>query len=374
MFPRLRPFAATGVNGGEAVVSGGAELAVPRRLVEARIGGVELALQVAGKAEVVERFAGVGVRVAARLAADGAHEMPLGFRKTARVDEPFAVERVGAGVLGVALQEFVEICLWHAGRVAVLVKMFGGDEKLVRACDVGGGGRLRRHVALGNVARFRPRLVDRLFGRLGVCVERNQLHSVLEDGDLRGVGFKLDGMADLEIALFGRRGLRPSHQADFHAVNVLCRDDTGLAVLQADGEARIGVLYGAEILVRPPVLGEGLCFVWEKIREIRLVVGIDASHEFNVRAALVGEFAIPCVAEGMVAPRPLLLAGGNVAVGDVDEAAVRGVVIAAEEVVVRGAYHVRRRHGDVPVPFKVVRAWTRPVVDSVVEVLRDGEG
>ena len=174
-------------------------------------------------------------------------------------------------------------------------------------------------------------------------------------------------MADLEIALFGRRGLRPSRQANFNAVNVLCRDDSGLAVLQADGEARIGVLHGAEILVRPPVLREGLCFVGEKIREVGLVVGIDARHEFDVGAAVVGKFAVPCVAERMVSPRPLFLAGGDVAVGNVDETTMRGVVVAAEKVIVGGAYHVRCRHGDVLVPCKTVRAGTFRVIDAVVD-------
>ena len=76
----------------------------------------------------------------------------------------------------------------------------------------------------------------------------------------------------------------------------------------------------------------------------------------------------------MVAPRPLFLAGGDVPVGNVDEPALRRVVVAAEEVVLRRAYHVRSRHGDVLVPAEVVRALACGIIDSVVLLERLGEG
>ena len=156
-------------------------------------------------------------------------------------------------------------------------------------------------------------------------------------------------------------------QHDFHLADVLRRHDTGLAVLETHREARIGVLDGTKVLVRPPVLREGLGFVGQKIGEVRLVVGIDSGHQLDIWAAVVRELAVPGVAERVVAPRPLLLARGDVAVGDMHEPAVRGMVVAAEEVVVRGAHHVGRRHGNVLVPAEVVRAMAATVVYAVID-------
>ena len=102
MFARLLPVAAPRVDGGEAVVARRAELAVPCRLEVARIGAVELALKVARKAEVIERFAGVRIRLTARLALDGADEVRFRLGEKTTRNEPLAVERMRTAVLGIA--------------------------------------------------------------------------------------------------------------------------------------------------------------------------------------------------------------------------------------------------------------------------------
>ena len=59
-----------------------------------------------------------------------------------------------------------------------------------------------------------------------------------------------------------------------------------------DGEVEGGLLVGlldrADVLDRPPELGEGLGFVGVEVGEVGLVVGEDAGHEFGVGAVGVG--------------------------------------------------------------------------------------
>ncbi len=86
-----------------------------------------------------------------------------------------------------------------------------------------------------------------------------------------------------------------------------------------------------------PVLAPRLCFAGLEESEVGLVVGIDASHQFDVRGEFaigigVGQVPIPGVAEFVVAPSPLFFARRDVMVGDVDEAGLRLVIIAAEEI------------------------------------------
>src|ERR1700721_4645265 len=63
-----------------------------------------------------------------------------------------------------------------------------------------------------------------------------------------------------------------------------------------------------------PELAEGLRFSRGQVREIRLVVCINAGHQLDIRTIVVREASIPGVPELMVSPRPLFLTGSNVRV------------------------------------------------------------
>src|ERR1700753_1123160 len=71
--------------------------------------------------------------------------------------------------------------------------------------------------------------------------------------------------------------------------------------------------------------------------EVRLVVRINARHDFDVRRKFnarigVGQVAVPRVAKFMVAPGPLFFAGRDVMVGKMDNARLRGIIIAAKKI------------------------------------------
>ncbi len=90
-----------------------------------------------------------------------------------------------------------------------------------------------------------------------------------------------------------------------------------------------------------------------------MVVGIDPGHDFDVGVAGalgvgVSEVAIPGIAELVIAPGPLLFAGGDMVIGDVDDAGLGLVVVAAEEVVLAADAHVGSGHGDIGVVGEVV--------------------
>ena len=94
----------------------------------------------------------------------------------------------------------------------------------------------------------------------------------------------------------------------------------GRRPLEAERGVAGRLVRGADLGDRVPVLAEGLGLAGREEGEVGLVVGVDAGHQLDVGAVVVGEVAVPGVAEGVVAPGPLLLAGRDVLVGPVDEA------------------------------------------------------
>ena len=82
------------------------------------------------------------------------------------------------------------------------------------------------------------------------------------------------------------------------------------------------------------ILAEGLGLAGREKGEVRLVVGVHAGHQLDVGPVVVGQAAVPRVAEFVVAPRPLLLAGRDVVIGDMHEPGLRGVIVAAEKILV----------------------------------------
>lgn len=82
---------------------------------------------------------------------------------------------------------------------------------------------------------------------------------------------------------------------------------------QADGKVEIGKLRGADFLNGIPVLAPRFGFARPEEAEIRLVVRVNAGHDFNVRPAnplliRVGEITVPSVSELVIPPSPLFFA------------------------------------------------------------------
>ncbi len=66
----------------------------------------------------------------------------------------------------------------------------------------------------------------------------------------------------------------------------------------------------------------------------------------------------------MIAPGPLLLARGDVVVGDGDSSSRCAMVVATKEVAARANDHVTRRHWDIRIPAEVIRR-IRPIRHEV---------
>src|SRR5215467_11138265 len=71
---------------------------------------------------------------------------------------------------------------------------------------------------------------------------------------------------------------------------------------QAEGGVLVCLDYGPNFANGIPELGEGLGLTGSEEGEVGLIIGEDPGHEFDVRAVLVGEIAVPGVTELVVAP------------------------------------------------------------------------
>ena len=103
----------------------------------------------------------------------------------------------------------------------------------------------------------------------------------------------------------------------------------------------------SHFLVGHEILGEGLFLIRRKPREIRLVVGKAPCHQFDIRAVLIRQVAIPCLPKVAAAPGPLFLAGRNMVIRHMQDAGAPSVVVAAHKVVIRMIRHIGGRHRDI---------------------------
>ena len=83
---------------------------------------------------------------------------------------------------------------------------------------------------------------------------------------------------------------------------------------QTKRQLRTGVLHHAQFAVGQEVLHKDFLFVRRKPGEIRLVVGKDPSHQFNIRTVVIGKVTIPGNAKVAIAPGPLFFPWRNVVV------------------------------------------------------------
>src|SRR5690606_40483922 len=101
-----------------------------------------------------------------------------------------------------------------------------------------------------------------------------------------------------------------------------------------------------------PELAPGFGFPGHEEGEVRLIVGVNAGHDFDVGRAFaigvgIGQAAVPSVAEIVIAPSPLFFAGGDVVIGDMHDAILRAVGGAAEEILLIAHGPVTGRYGGV---------------------------
>jgi hypothetical protein len=56
-----------------------------------------------------------------------------------------------------------------------------------------------------------------------------------------------------------------------------------------------------------------------QVGKVRLIVGIHAGHQFNVRTVGIGEAGVPGIPKFVITPRPLLFPGGDMVICYVHE-------------------------------------------------------
>ena len=108
----------------------------------------------------------------------------------------------------------------------------------------------------------------------------------------------------------------------------------GVVNVQIDGYIYRGVFDDANVFIGQKILCKRFFFVWLEPGEVWLVVGVDASHEFDVWPVFVGQVAIPGLAELAMAPCPLLFARRDMMIGNVQDTGLLRVIVAADKVVV----------------------------------------
>src|SRR5262249_39800290 len=111
---------------------------------------------------------------------------------------------------------------------------------------------------------------------------------------------------------------------------------------------------GANLSDRVPILTEGFRFSGSEKRKIRLVIRVDARHQFDVRAVFIREVAIPRVTKRVVAPSPLFLPWRDVMIGHQNQSSFMLVIVARVEVFARANCHVTGGDRDIRVPTQVV--------------------
>ena len=63
-----------------------------------------------------------------------------------------------------------------------------------------------------------------------------------------------------------------------------------------------------------PIMAERLGLPRREEGKIGLIIRIDACHQFDIRAIVVTQAAVPCISEFVITPRPLLLSWSDMMV------------------------------------------------------------
>ena len=120
-----------------------------------------------------------------------------------------------------------------------------------------------------------------------------------------------------------------------------------LALLHAEGNLCAGVFQRTGLLVGHEILREGFFLIRLEEGEIRLVIGKHTGHQLDVGSVFIGQIAIPRLAKVTAAPCPLLFAGGNMVIRDMQKPRLAVVVVIADKIIVRVICHIGGRHRDI---------------------------
>jgi hypothetical protein len=105
------------------------------------------------------------------------------------------------------------------------------------------------------------------------------------------------------------------------------------------------MLHRPGLLNWVPILAPRLCFAGLQKTEVRLVIGIYTSHDFDIGGKFTpfvraGQIAIPGITELVVSPGPLLFSRADVMIGDVHNAGLCSVIVTTEEIFLTAQAHV----------------------------------
>src|ERR1035437_612767 len=123
MVEALLPAGGARIEFRKSVISGCSPRSVPRGFEERSVGLIKAALMPQCNAELIMRFAVIGVGVAAGESGDGSTQMRFGLSQLAALKMPRPERRIGAGVPGVAADGFEPVRLGATCRMPVLLKV-----------------------------------------------------------------------------------------------------------------------------------------------------------------------------------------------------------------------------------------------------------
>ena len=107
------------------------------------------------------------------------------------------------------------------------------------------------------------------------------------------------------------------------------------------------ILNYSQFTIRQEILHEALFLVRLQPGKVRLILGVDTCHQFDVWAVFISQITIPGTTEITVSPCPLLLTRRNMVIGYVKHTCMRIVLISTFEIIPGIDSHVRSRYFDI---------------------------
>ena len=339
----------------------------PDGLEESIIGFVFLSLIPQGQAQIQIRFAVTGIGIVLRHPGNGCPEVCFGFLKPAPAQKQRAQRVVGPDIPGVTPESFPIIGIGEAGGMAVLLQMNAGQVQLFIGpdffrrsdrrhgirdfLDLFGSGRIfQQPAAAGGIHRHRQ------------CRFRN--------GNLH---FRREDIDRTQVRGFFENGFPICRQRDPGFLKNLCGiyHDPCFPVIyfQVEHAFLSGVFHVSGRFVGHKVLGEGFLFKRPEPGKVRLIVTVHAGHELDIRAIPVRQVPVPGPPEIAAAPGPLLFSGGNVVIGDMQNACLDTIIITAYEIIIAVGTHVAGGDGDIFIP-----GYVHPGTVIVLIVYAGGNG
>ena len=216
-------------------------------------------------------------------------------------------------MVGVALQSFQPVGVRHDSRVTVLLHMDTGEIQLVSTANLG----CQRH------GIFDGRLFQVI--RLFLPVTGNRF-SAGGDGNgnaaLRAGPREHNGRCRVQRHLLRQDGLIAAGDLNMGVTKGFRSLNPDMLRLQRQGAFQVRVVRRADLLNGIPVLGKFLGLIGFQPGKIGLVIGVGACHQLGILAVGIGQSILPCLGQLIVRPSEHFLAGGDVVVADVDDAAV----------------------------------------------------